>query len=306
MPQVDSISFACPKCGTVLKVPMKYAGVEGTCRNCKALVLAPSAVDQTPQLETPRSESPQVEKEIPTIRKKGGGWLADRKVKKLYPSKEVPKRITSIWEEVAGTAFDNDNGTSRRTYIRLCDKGDYLRLIRDPKNKHDKNAVKVCVDGKYQIGFLEAFTAEEIAPRLDSGERIDAEVAVINQGHSQSWVKILLVRYVDEYPLLEWHTEQNKKIREAYKRRKDDAKAMEETIEACEELIRHSPRIKEIYEERGKELPSHLGYKNLAMICESAGSYSEVLELCSEALLLGWKGDWEKRYDRCIKKMKES
>lgn len=42
-------------------------------------------------------------------------------------------------------------------------------LEREPDNRFDPNAVKVIVGGRH-LGYLPALVAEQLAPRLDSGE----------------------------------------------------------------------------------------------------------------------------------------
>jgi len=52
-------------------------------------------------------------------------------------------------------------------------------------------------------------------------------------------------------------------------------------------------------------LPSHLGFEQLAIIEEKQGNYEETIKLSKEALKQGWRGDWEKRIERCMKKINE-
>ncbi len=67
---------------------------------------------------------------------------------------------------VAGSSF-------RQIAIEQCRAGDDVELIREPGNKHDKNAVRV--DSDYgQIGYLPASAASVIAPQMDEGETFDA------------------------------------------------------------------------------------------------------------------------------------
>ncbi|MFO7681945.1 MAG: hypothetical protein R6X34_18025 [Chloroflexota bacterium] len=50
-------------------------------------------------------------------------------------------------------------------------------------------------------------------------------------------------------------------------------------------------------------LPSHEGYKQMSIILEKQGNFSEVIRLAQQAKQQGWKGDWDKRIDRCEKKL---
>ena len=60
-----------------------------------------------------------------------------------------------------------------------------LRLERDPDNAYDENAIKVYDEhtGEW-IGFIERGIAEEVAPKLDAGERLDCTVHMVIDGGS--------------------------------------------------------------------------------------------------------------------------
>lgn len=50
-------------------------------------------------------------------------------------------------------------------------------------------------------------------------------------------------------------------------------------------------------------LPSHHGYKQLAIILEKRGAYQDARSLCEQADAQGWKGDWAARIARLEKKI---
>ena len=54
---------------------------------------------------------------------------------------------------------------------------------------------------------------------------------------------------------------------------------------------------------RSPGLPEHLGYKQLAIICEKERSYDLAIDLSETALKQGWAGDWQKRIDRCNRRL---
>lgn len=76
---------------------------------------------------------------------------------------------------IAGVTHNNDNGTSRQVIIRLCKVNDPLNLKHEAVEQ-DANAVKVLRGKGDQVGFLSRELAAEIAPLLDQGEIIHAEV----------------------------------------------------------------------------------------------------------------------------------
>ena len=52
-------------------------------------------------------------------------------------------------------------------------------------------------------------------------------------------------------------------------------------------------------------LPSHYGFKQLAIILQKRGEVSEALALCQQAKAQGWQGDWEKRIARLESQLKK-
>jgi hypothetical protein len=50
-------------------------------------------------------------------------------------------------------------------------------------------------------------------------------------------------------------------------------------------------------------MPSHVGYKQLAIILEKGGDLGEAIDLCALAAEQGWRGDWDKRIERLQKRM---
>lgn len=91
---------------------------------------------------------------------------------------------------VAGTGFLNEDGESRAAIIRRrCRDGAPVDLERDPRNTHDPSAIRVYLTGgsrlsrfllggqKAQIGFLKAPLAARLAPLMDRGVTVTAEVS---------------------------------------------------------------------------------------------------------------------------------
>lgn len=93
----------------------------------------------------------------------------------------------SFYSKVAGVTKNNKNGTSRQELLKKCQTKDRLQLIRDPENPYDKNAIKVCLATGEQIGFLRRELAEELAPKLDSGKKIEAFVSEVTGGEEDKF-----------------------------------------------------------------------------------------------------------------------
>lgn len=88
-----------------------------------------------------------------------------------------------------------------------------------------------------------------------------------------------------------------------YKKRNTEELALDLAIHACEQQIVNSPRTKsEMLEQYDRPLPTHVGYKQLAIIRDKQSNYQEAIRLCEEAQSEGWNGDWDKRLSRLRKK----
>jgi len=76
-------------------------------------------------------------------------------------------------------------------------------------------------------------------------------------------------------------------------------------VEACLKQISISNLAKRAFkrEYRGERLPSHTGFKQLCIIREKDKEYKEAITLCKQAKREGWYGDWDKRIERCQKKI---
>lgn len=91
------------------------------------------------------------------------------------------QRLNPFFTKVAGVTRKNTDGTDRQKILKNCKRGEQLRLIHEPIPQ-DKNAVKVCRENGEQIGWLNSILAAEIAPRLDKGSKVDAEISEITGG----------------------------------------------------------------------------------------------------------------------------
>ncbi len=53
----------------------------------------------------------------------------------------------------------------------------------------------------------------------------------------------------------------------------------------------------------GSPLPSHKGFQQLCIILEKQHAYQDVIDLARQAKSAGWRGDWDRRVDRCLKRL---
>lgn len=121
---------------------------------------------------------------------------------------------------------------------------------------------------------------------------------------------------------LDKHFAIGSKISQHYRRRNDNPHELELAIRACEDQIAMAATAAKAFiaeekkfhrdarrfgsDTKGLELnlPSHEGYRQLAIIREKRGQYSEAIELCEQAKAQGWAGDWDDRIKRNQKKAK--
>ena len=64
-------------------------------------------------------------------------------------------------------------------YQGACKKvrrGDRLVLLREPENRHDKNAIAVLSQSGKRVGYISAALAEELAPHMDRGNAVTCDV----------------------------------------------------------------------------------------------------------------------------------
>jgi hypothetical protein len=90
-----------------------------------------------------------------------------------------------------------------------------------------------------------------------------------------------------------------------YKTRNSDEDALNIVITACKQQIANTPDYIKRYKEKYRNLllGYHDGYTYLAKILEKKRDYLGAIQLSTQAKEQGWKGDWDKRIDRCWMRM---
>lgn len=78
----------------------------------------------------------------------------------------------------------------------------------------------------------------------------------------------------------------------------------EEEIQRKARLISDGHATSELYGGLDS-LPSHYGFKQLAIILQKRGDLDDALTVCHEAKAQGWKGDWDKRIARLSKQIEK-
>lgn len=92
---------------------------------------------------------------------------------------QVPRFNT----KVVGVTFEN-----RQDVLSSLEVGTELKLVRQPQNEYDVNAIAVTLYDGTQIGFLNKHLAKALAPVIDAGTGYDAAVSALTGGpqHSNS------------------------------------------------------------------------------------------------------------------------
>lgn len=97
------------------------------------------------------------------------------------------------------------------------------------------------------------------------------------------------------------------KIKIYYKDRDKDPNALNQAIEACKKQMEIAPKVKNAFlkEFDNDPLPAHTGFEQLCIIEEKRKNFESAINISKIALEQGWTGDWQKRIDRCNKKLKQ-
>lgn len=106
----------------------------------------------------------------------------------LFRRRRAPKitvearvEIRPIHTKVVGVTFRNDDGSSRQRILKACREGEMLKLVKRPSGG-DRNAVAVCRKNGQQLGNLRRELAAELAPLLDKGVELQAEITDLTGG----------------------------------------------------------------------------------------------------------------------------
>lgn len=92
-----------------------------------------------------------------------------------------------------------------------------------------------------------------------------------------------------------------------YYRDREKTGMLEKTIDACKQQIALAPQAARSFlaEYPNQPLPSHRGYEQLVIVLDKQGSLEEAIQLCEQAKVEGWAGDWDNRITRYKKKLEK-
>ncbi|RKX17102.1 MAG: hypothetical protein DRP35_11520 [Candidatus Zixiibacteriota bacterium] len=107
----------------------------------------------------------------------------------------------------------------------------------------------------------------------------------------------------DDTKVLDIHFLYQTKIM-VYYRDRDKSDCLDIAITACQQQINVAKQAIKAFKKKFEDgLPGHKGFEQLAIILEKKKNFVEAIALCKKALEQGWAGDWDKRIQRCHRKI---
>lgn len=98
-----------------------------------------------------------------------------------------------FYTKVVGVTFEN-----RQKVVACLRDGEKLKLVREPANLHDSNAIRVETGAGIQIGYLNARLAKHFASLLDRGEEYETYVSQVTGGSDRNYGVNVVIQKVRE------------------------------------------------------------------------------------------------------------
>lgn len=110
-------------------------------------------------------------------------WLIrrHRRARRLAAAIDALAPNDGEWRRWLSAVSGEGQGRRQRVIARL-EAGVPLKLVRDPENAHDPNAIKVQTIGGADCGWIPKGKNERLAEQLDSGAEVRAMVARVTGG----------------------------------------------------------------------------------------------------------------------------
>jgi hypothetical protein len=92
------------------------------------------------------------------------------------------EKSREFFSKLAGVTHKYD-GVDPQRLLQRCKSGQELKLVRDPDNQYDKNAIKVCLLTGEQLGWIDKdVAARDLAKEIDRGDRIKVVISDVTGG----------------------------------------------------------------------------------------------------------------------------
>src|ERR1700740_1791548 len=122
-------------------------------------------------------------------------YKARNEKRQKWLKQRYPDADKWIFTKVAGASHRNQNGSDRQRILRRCTAAEELRLIAEPDNPFDANAIAVCRGNGEQLGYLGQRLAEEMHRWMARGENWSAVLTeVTGRDKRELGANIALVR----------------------------------------------------------------------------------------------------------------
>lgn len=121
-----------------------------------------------------------IRQEKPTSFRPEGHWYTP-------PQAAAPvARPQAIETQVVGITFDDRQVVAAHLWL-----GEEVWLLREPKNRFDRNAIRIMRQNGRQLGYLNRELAQQLAPRLDAyGLPVPATVTLLGDDTPKRSVRI--------------------------------------------------------------------------------------------------------------------
>ncbi|WP_235037535.1 MULTISPECIES: HIRAN domain-containing protein [unclassified Novosphingobium] len=88
---------------------------------------------------------------------------------------------------VVGAAFPNADGSNRQFETLLCQAGEPVTLVPEPRNKNDPHAIAVFSIRDVQIGYISAERAPRLGALISS---FDAQAVFQRKADFGAWIRV--------------------------------------------------------------------------------------------------------------------
>lgn len=110
------------------------------------------------------------------------GYVFEQKENETAPEQlketiNIQNKIFVLESKLSGMRYYIENEAEREK-LRSLKPGDILKLVREPYNEYDENAVAVYLDDNDKIGFLARTKNEMLARMMDAGKEF---IAIVNE-----------------------------------------------------------------------------------------------------------------------------
>lgn len=95
-----------------------------------------------------------------------------------------------MYSKIAGVTFEG-----RQKIVGNLAVGQRLKLVREPNNPYDPNAIAIKTEDSQHLGYINKKLASAIAPEMDSGVKFRASVSSVTGGNGKNYgINIEIVR----------------------------------------------------------------------------------------------------------------